>query len=245
MSGWQLANPVRRVKANLKGRDLVVGDIHGCFDLLQSALDSLAFDERVDRLFSVGDLIDRGPDSIASMGWLGKPWFYACLGNHESVLLDYLYSQDEDLADTWCRFGGEWFFDLSFKMQTSLAQRVLQHCSYAVEISDQNGHAETGIVHADVPVGMSWSQFTSAIGENSRLQYDTLWARERGRGLRSDRVEGVRQVVAGHQIVQGAHQSGNVWLIDTGAYRAEEQGGELTVLELPDRLHHFSDSALR
>jgi serine/threonine protein phosphatase 1 len=48
---------------NTAGRDLIVGDIHGCFARLQVALDELGFDPERDRLFSVGDLVDRGPDS--------------------------------------------------------------------------------------------------------------------------------------------------------------------------------------
>ena len=55
---------------NTHGRDFVVGDIHGCFDLLQQALDEAAFNPDRDRLFSVGDLIDRGPQSPQVLLWL-------------------------------------------------------------------------------------------------------------------------------------------------------------------------------
>jgi hypothetical protein len=49
--------------ANTAGRDFVCGDIHGCFDELDAALAKLQFDPAVDRLISVGDLVDRGPRS--------------------------------------------------------------------------------------------------------------------------------------------------------------------------------------
>ena len=45
-----------------KGRDLVVGDVHGHFATLRHALGELEVGAG-DRLFSLGDLIDRGPDS--------------------------------------------------------------------------------------------------------------------------------------------------------------------------------------
>ena len=45
------------------GRDLVVGDVHGEFSTLEHALEALDFQPGKDRLFSVGDLIDRGPRS--------------------------------------------------------------------------------------------------------------------------------------------------------------------------------------
>ena len=52
---------IRRFPLNRRGRDLAVGDIHGYFALLQQALNRVGFDPVCDRLFSVGDLTDRGP----------------------------------------------------------------------------------------------------------------------------------------------------------------------------------------
>ena len=51
------------VGINQAGRDLVVGDVHGCFRTLARALSQLEFDPSCDRLFGVGDLVDRGPHS--------------------------------------------------------------------------------------------------------------------------------------------------------------------------------------
>lgn len=49
---------------NQNGRDFVVGDIHGHFAMLNELMEVVAFDRNVDRLFAVGDLIDRGPNSV-------------------------------------------------------------------------------------------------------------------------------------------------------------------------------------
>src|SRR3546814_1255791 len=49
------------------GRDFIVGDLHGCLDLLQAELTRIEFDRSKDRLFSVGDLVDRGPDSMGCL----------------------------------------------------------------------------------------------------------------------------------------------------------------------------------
>jgi len=46
---------------NREGRDFVVGDIHGMFGHLRMLLKQVSFDAEVDRLFSVGDLVDRCP----------------------------------------------------------------------------------------------------------------------------------------------------------------------------------------
>src|SRR3546814_19725952 len=81
----------RHLPANTAGRDFIVGDLHGCLDLLQVELARIAFDPTRDRLFSVGDLTDRGPDSMGCLRLLREPWFYAVPGNHEDLLLDYAY----------------------------------------------------------------------------------------------------------------------------------------------------------
>jgi hypothetical protein len=78
---------VQRYERNVRGRDFVVGDIHGCFDQLRAALDTAGFLPESDRLFSVGDLIDRGPQSTETLQWLAKPWFHACIGNHDDMAL--------------------------------------------------------------------------------------------------------------------------------------------------------------
>jgi serine/threonine protein phosphatase 1 len=108
---------VRALPRNQQGRDFVVGDIHGCFDLLDQLLDQVSFDPGCDRLFSVGDLIDRGPDSMRSLEFLRAPWFFAVKGNHEAMLLGSFAAyvatgQLEDLkkiiaSDMWLN-GGEW-----------------------------------------------------------------------------------------------------------------------------------------
>ena len=56
-----VTNPrTARVGPNRTGRDFVVGDVHGCFRTLEQALGQVGFDRERDRLFSVGDLVNRG-----------------------------------------------------------------------------------------------------------------------------------------------------------------------------------------
>ncbi|MBI5257888.1 MAG: metallophosphoesterase [Burkholderiales bacterium] len=69
--------------ASQRGRDRVVGDLHGHRGLFEQALDHLRFDPGRDRVLSVGDLIDRGPDSLDTLSLVEQPWFRAVLGNPE------------------------------------------------------------------------------------------------------------------------------------------------------------------
>lgn len=80
---------VRALPSNQRGRDFVVGDLHGCFDLLDRLLETVRFDPGCDRLFSVGGLVDYGPDSLRSLEFLAAPWFYAVQGTHEHMLLKF------------------------------------------------------------------------------------------------------------------------------------------------------------
>lgn len=239
MNSWQLACPVRRLSVNQNGRDFVVGDLHGSLTQLQNALVTVQFDSKRDRLLSVGDLVDRGPSSSALLEWLDLPWFFACLGNHEAVLLDYMTMPDSELATTWRSFGGGWFFELDAKEQQSIADKIKRCCSFAIEVVNSAEQVVLGIVHADVPGRLSWQEFCAQVSDDPAVKYTALWSRARGRGEVNHNIEGVDQVVCGHEIVSAAHQQGNVWLLDTGAYRSEEGAGKLSILELPSRLHTF------
>lgn len=67
----------------------VVGDIQGCFKPLQCLLDSVAFDPARDRLWSVGDIVNRGPQSLETLRFLKQlgSSFRMVLGNHDLHLL--------------------------------------------------------------------------------------------------------------------------------------------------------------
>ena len=80
------------------------------FGALEALLVQIEFDEKVDRLFSVGDLVDRGPESPRALEWLAKPWFFACRGNHEQFVID---SIDPEQYELWINHnGGEWWLEL-------------------------------------------------------------------------------------------------------------------------------------
>ncbi len=77
---------------NHLGRDFVIGDLHGMFHTLEAMMETVSFDKNADRLFSVGDLVDRGPQSERILQFLDEPWFHAIQGNHEQLLLQSINS---------------------------------------------------------------------------------------------------------------------------------------------------------
>lgn len=67
----------------------LIGDVHGCYDELQSLLGQVAFDPQQDQLWLTGDLVARGPDSLQVLRFvrsLGDS-VRLVLGNHDLHLL--------------------------------------------------------------------------------------------------------------------------------------------------------------
>lgn len=95
---------------NYLGKDYVVGDIHGCVTELYKALSSVGFDDKVDRLFSVGDLMDRGPENLEIVDLVYQPWFFFSKANHDIMATDAVVSKQD--AEYWFKSSGIWAYDL-------------------------------------------------------------------------------------------------------------------------------------
>lgn len=221
---------VYKAARNTAGRDFCVGDIHGMFNLLDKLLRKLKFDPAADRMFSVGDLVDRGPDSARSLFFLNQPWFHAIRGNHEDMLLRHCAEPDDaDGFDLWQRNGGEWWPGTSTMVQRQL-HRWLQPLPLVIEVDTANG--PVGIVHADLPVGLSWPDFLTHIeAGTAEVEATALWSRQRARLWKvAGKVPGVHAVCCGHTVMKDIVSAGNVHFIDTGA--CYEDLGRLTAIDL-------------
>ena len=222
----------RRFPLNERGRDFAVGDIHGCFSKLQARLDAIGFDPAVDRLFSVGDLVDRGPENGAVLEWLARPWFHAVMGNHDDMALRWPHGNMQ--VDNYRRNGGGWNIDQPVGQQVAVANAM---ASLPIAIDVETAGGLVGVVHADCAYD-DWPGFVAALNgahghrEAQHCADMAMWSRRRMEastaGFPTSAVGGVRAVVVGHTPLQHPVVLGNVYHIDTGAVF----GHEFTLLDL-------------
>jgi bis(5'-nucleosyl)-tetraphosphatase (symmetrical) len=73
--------------------EYAIGDIQGCYDPLQRLLQHIDFDDQRDRLWFVGDLVNRGPDSLAVLRFIKNLPLTPriTLGNHDLHFLRRLF----------------------------------------------------------------------------------------------------------------------------------------------------------
>lgn len=220
---------VKRVPRNTKGRDIIIGDIHGCFTKMGAALRGIGFDpDAGDRLFSVGDLVDRGPESIEAMNFITADFVHAVSGNHEAMAVMW---PDGDLdSGIYHANGGSWMIALDRETQREVSS-ALSALPVAIELETANGLV--GIVHAECPLA-SWHDFTAMLEDSATpdLKRKALidmahWSRNRIESNFEGIVDGVRAVVVGHTPMVNMTSLGNTMFIDTMGWRA----GKFTLLD--------------
>jgi serine/threonine protein phosphatase 1 len=223
---------IHRHKLNKLGRDFVVGDIHGAYEMLAQGMRKVRFNPRLDRLFSVGDLIDRGPDSLRALEYLAKPWFYAIRGNHDDDFEKIPSERLRHLAlANWNGLG--WAAGLPERDIDRLKERF---ASLPVAMEVQTKRGVVGLVHGEVPQGMGWSEFLAKIDSGDEACIESaLWGRERIQSADASGVAGIDRLFVGHTIQwTGPKRLGNVYAIDTGAVFHElgADMGSMTMVNL-------------
>jgi len=227
---------VLRLKENKVGRDFVTTDIHGMFTALKESLSNASFDKKKDRLFVVGDLVDRGSEPFDVLEFINEDWFFSVAGNHD---LQYAFINDSEkflpnhLAcyspnDIW------WIKDEDkfSKICTAFREKLYS----AIEIESDNGLI--GLVHAEVPDGLTWTEMTEKLrDEDYDMLYKCAWNRTVAKiAMKGDFtlevdleyiIADVSHVFHGHTINKidlfQPYSIGNRYYIDTCAYKGKRK----------------------
>jgi serine/threonine protein phosphatase 1 len=221
--------PIRRPAVPDGTRLYVVGDIHGCADLLAAMHRLILADAdraTADRLVVtyLGDYIDRGPDSKGVVDLLTEhplPGFESIhlRGNHEQALLGFL--DDISIGPDWFSFGGVATFasygltapSEIFDVDALLAAQAVLRTQ--LPPSHLDFYRTLGLGHLEGDFLMVHAGLRPDLPLEAQSENDLLWIREPF--LRSDADFGVI-VVHGHTIAPAPEIKTNRIGIDTGAF---------------------------
>lgn len=202
---------------NKTGRDFVAGDIHGCFSQLEEELQKVNFDKLEDRLFCVGDLTDKGPESEKAYDYLNYSWFYSVQGNHEKMLIEDTYLHNIN--------GGTWFNSYPLRAEYSTLVAALP---ILIKVGDNL------ICHSLIPFSiLKFKDLEEQLNNDrsgSLIDY-IQWERNPTPIV----IKDIASVYAGHTINREVATYGKLINLDTGAFlknNPEYNFGKLTIREL-------------
>jgi serine/threonine protein phosphatase 1 len=193
-------------------RTIVIGDIHGCYEELLQLLAKVQITEQ-DYLISLGDIVDRGVDSVKVYDFLkNRPNTIVLMGNHERKHQRQTLSYSQEIVKI--QFGDRY-------------AEFLEWVSYLPYYYETD---EAIFVHAAVEDGIPMAQQKQEVlcgctkGEKHLEKFygNTYW---------SQLYTGEKPVIFGHRVV-GDYPliiPEKIYGIDTGACH----GGKLTALILP------------
>lgn len=155
-----MANKLMRFGPNTQGRDFVIGDMHGSYSCFENLIRHIGFDPITDRMFSVGDLIDRGPDSTNCLALIREPWFHTVICNHGQLMIEKF--RGGYMGQYWYHNGGSWAMEAvndytsPGRIPSDWSQGIidsvdlLEQRPYLISIDHKNGK-RFHIVHAELP----------------------------------------------------------------------------------------------
>jgi len=195
------------------GRTIIIGDVHGCHSELMQLLQAAEVKES-DRIVSVGDLISKGPDSLAVMKWaMNAPNLRCVLGNHEARLLDRWRSGVSPDPGTYdaeiCRQLGDSYeesmqFINTWPLYHEDGGALIVHAGIDPRLSSIEQQSRRDLLNIRIPEGM-----------------DNPWY---------EIYEGSCPIVFGHWAKHDPVVRDNAIGLDTGCV----YGGALTALVLPE-----------
>lgn len=220
----QVIGMIKRFPRNQRGRDLLIGDIHGNFDKAMESLKAVGFDPMFDRVFGLGDMVDRGPQSEQALSWLAQPWFHSVMGNHE-----WFHVAELD-APFRLANGGAWFLSMPELARLDF-QSAFASLPIAIELETDDGLVV--LVHADIG-SPGWARTKELLMQpdvHPGVLANCIEGRVRFDFLDGGGVPDVRAVVVGHNPVERITNLANVIYIDTGAWKPDNATKPFAILD--------------
>ena len=208
------------------GRVIVIGDIHGCLDMVKRLIDKIDWQPDKDRLIFLGDYIDRGENSKGVVDFIlaltrCSSRVECLIGNHEALFLDYLNGRDRRLFLS----NGGWLTVEGYLAEKSEEDGPLvppDHMSFYLSLKTYIELEDYYIVHAG---------FKPGVTIKDQQQTDMIWIRDQ---FIYTNYDFGKRVIFGHTPFDEPFIMENKIGLDTGAV----YGNRLTCLELPEVRFH-------
>lgn len=205
-------------------RRIVIGDVHGHYDTLMTLLDAIA-PRSDDKIYFLGDLIDRGPQSAQVVDFVKESSYICLLGNHEQMLLDILGDGEiyGPALQAWLYSGGH--STINSYGDNGVRQ---EHLEWMRTLPTYLDLGDTWLVHAGVHPRIPLEKQTSE---------HFCWVRDEFHSIQQPYFPD-KMIITGHTItftlpgvLPGKVAQGCGWLdIDTGAYHPKS--GWMTALDI-------------
>ena len=242
------------------GRNLIVGDIHGQYGLLQEVLDKAGFSPVCDTLYVTGDLADRGRETVSILRFLmSLPSCRAVLGNHDIWLESFLL--DDARPSIWLDSNGGRMTAASYLEEKVSPEEKRMHGLWVRNLPLCIFTDRYIVAHAGIPIGFDEDDVEHTARSMrkrgtalSAAEKDFLWDRgyinsamgyeESGRIHNNDRLplSTSRRIFVGHTPLMQPFISERYHLVavDTGG---GHDGGHLTLMDM-DTLEAWTSSAV-
>lgn len=207
-------------------RVFIIGDLDGDFSRFQIALNKAGFKQNQDTLICLGDVIDRGSDSLQILDFLKEADAYMVLGNHEHLMIEAILDNNEDAKNLWNKNGGQWHNSIPKNVLINQCKWLLkQSLSIVLNYKDY----KIGLSHT-IPIKWNWD---NAKKNTPEVVACLLWDRTLFHKKIALLSHDVDFSIHGHNSTQIPLWIGSSYHIDTSYY------GTPTAIELKSTIKSF------
>ncbi len=208
----------------------IIGDVHGCLDMLKRLMEKIAWNPGKDRLIFLGDYIDRGEDPKGVVDYIlalcrDSGNVDLLKGNHEAMFLNFLRGVESEMF----MVNGGWRTLESYgsyNLQDDVAAIPSDHRNFYSSLKLFMELDDYYVVHAGFKPGLEIDK---------QVEDDMLWIRK---SFISSKHDFGKKVIFGHTPFQEPLIMKNKIGLDTGAV----YGNKLTCLELPEEKFLFVEA---
>ncbi|MFP7296246.1 metallophosphoesterase [Neobacillus niacini] len=217
-------------------RKFVISDIHGQYNSFITLLDSANFNPKEDQLVLIGDLIDRGPNSVEVIKFVKKLQeqnpenIFVVLGNHEIMMRQYIFGGKSHI---WLQYGGLKVIEEMKTHFNGISERN-EHLVWLANLPLTHRDEEFVYVHAGIDLSRD---ITKQHEDCTFMELADMYTVNKEELIIAI---GNSMVVHGHTPYSSVYRAGNFISCDTGA--SVLPNGKLSLINLTNQTYFINDT---